>query len=89
LDPIDPFFRILHEKTAKIAEQLSMKGVPADISEPNKSHLSISLADSSSRMTTFLATYRLQCNYSYYQSLLKNDKTISSLSPLIAEAKVI
>jgi hypothetical protein len=40
-------------------------------------------------MSTFLISYTLNCSFSYYLSLLKNDKLLSALSPLISELRVV
>ena len=59
-----------------------------DIGQPNKSNLNISVIDNG-RMSTFIMKYSLPCSFSYYLSLLKNDKLIMSLSPMIGEVKVL
>ena len=82
LDPLDPFFPILHEKTAKIDELFSKKGSSLDISQPNKANLDITSV-SNSKMSTFIIKYSLGCSFSYYLSLLKNDRLLASFSPVI------
>ena len=88
LDPLDPFYPILHEKTIKIEELFNKKGTSMDISSPSKTKLNISLIDNG-RMSTFIIKYSLGCSFSYYLSLLKNDRLLSSLSNLIGEVKVL
>lgn len=42
IDPIDPHFAILHEKTAKLTELFSKTGPSLEVGSPNKTNLRIS-----------------------------------------------
>lgn len=88
LDPLDPFFNTLHEKTSNLSELLSRTGENLDVGEPNRAGLRVELINNN-RMTTIIARYSVGCSYSYYLSLIKNEKVNASFSAQIAEMKVI
>jgi hypothetical protein len=59
-----------------------------EVGSPNKANLSISVKENS-RGHTFHINYKLNCSYSFYLAIIKNEKNIMQFSNLIAEAKII
>ena len=88
LDPLDPYFSNLHEKTSNIEEYFTKEGTPLDVGAPNHTDLQIAIIEGN-RTSCFTIKYHLQCSYSFYQTAIKDDKLLTTLSPLIAESKTI
>ena len=83
LDPLDPYFALLHEKTANIENYLKKEGTLLEVGTPNSTGLDV-MAIEGGRSSCFVISYRLNCSYSFYQGVVKNDKSLSSLAPLVA-----
>ena len=88
LDPLDPFYPLIHEKTQNIEDLFTKKGQSIEVGQPNKANLDITRIENG-RMTTFINKYILKCSFSYYLSLLKNERQLISFSNNIAELKVL
>ena len=71
MDPLDPFYPLIHEKTHNIESLFTKKGQNLEVAQPNRTTLEITRIDNG-RMTTFISKYVLKCSFSYYLSLLKN-----------------
>jgi hypothetical protein len=82
LDPLDPYYAILSEKTSNLKDLLERQGNQIEVGFPNKAGLTIASLDGTSS-SSFILKYRLNCSYSYYLSLLKNERIQSSFCPLV------
>ena len=88
LDPLDPFYPAIQERTSRMEELFAKKGQLLEVGQPNRADLEITLVESP-RLSTFVMKYSISCPFSFYRSLLTNDKALTSFSSSIAELKVL
>lgn len=88
LDPLDPYYVLIQDKTNKIGDYFSRQGTRLELSRPNNINLQITSLDNQN-FNSFLITYKLKSEYSFYVSTIKNDKLQNTFSSFLGEIKAV